>query len=203
MILFFNITILCGCESYNPNSYSVEQHIDRISLRIEKEFCQPNGKFYNANYNEFQVYPLYDQNGEVNYYIAEFGKDFFYIIKVQKQQSIILSLFGVSTSMYVLSNNIVWSKYYVNEYGDYIFLEKDSEGNALQHWESPFLNVEDSINKRCIFKCTESRWLFAVQKDSELVNVVSGKKFVYQSMDNLAQQATIQVYFIPKVYFDL
>ena len=58
-----------GAASCNPNFYSTEQHIARISARVQERFINTGA------HESFTVSPLYNQNDEVNQFLVEFNDD--------------------------------------------------------------------------------------------------------------------------------
>lgn len=69
-----------GAASCNPNFYSTEQHIARISERVQERFIDT------GQYESYAVYPLYDEHDEVAHYIVELDKEGY--LYIQPQESV-------------------------------------------------------------------------------------------------------------------
>ena len=79
-----------GAASCNPNFYSTEQHIARISARVQERFIDTGA------HESFTVSPLYNQNDEVNQFLVEFNDDGYLYVQTHL-------VYPYGTSMYITS----------------------------------------------------------------------------------------------------
>lgn len=163
MTLSLLMLTLFGCDR-DPNDYTVEEHIQMISEKVQAQFMGDN-----SPYTSFEVYPLYNEIDEVKHYLIEFEPVGFMIVET-KVEPYTLPIFKIYTSMYRMSRNhadfllndgriIGWRRFRVshdgqapepfNEYGlkeqDYyrgvsvkIYYESDADGNYVYYQKSPY-----------------------------------------------------------------
>lgn len=138
LVLLFS---LCMCfvwgHARQASDYTTEQHIQRMSERIEKRFmAEDNGKR-----TGFEIKPLYNENGMLNIFLVEFEPYGYLYVLVGDELNKVFGWLGFRTSMYTLSNSTIirtWSPYTLNP----TTFEKewilDEEGNKIVYNRSPF-----------------------------------------------------------------
>lgn len=198
-----------GCKNV-PNNFTIEEHIQRISERIkdrDTNWGYPDGE----TYKDFGVYPLYDVNEELKYFLVEFEPYGFVFVYLTEEKPGILSCLGASTSMYKLSNvygiNNTWSPYIKDETNSQPPPDLDKSwilnenGERILNSKSPYYitgNIEEK--KYLLVGNSHSDFICAIKRDNEFINLVSGKIFDSQSLNG---QSTIYIAFIAKSNFDL
>ncbi len=209
-MLFFCLSInFAGC-GIRASSYTEEEHIQRISERIkdrDTNWGYPEGE----TYADFEVYPLYDANEELKYFLVEFEPYGFVFVCLIEEKPGILSCLGASTSMYKLSNvygiNYTWSPYIKDETNSQPSPDSDKSwilnenGERIFNNKSPYYitgNIEEK--KYLLVGNSHSDFICAIKKDGEFINLVSGKVFDSQSLN---EQSTMYIAFIAKANFDL
>lgn len=64
VLFLFSLSVLTGC-SEKPSKYSEDQHVNRISERIENRFINESTEL-----TGFQIFPLYDEADELKYFFS-------------------------------------------------------------------------------------------------------------------------------------
>ncbi|MEG2027286.1 MAG: hypothetical protein RR062_06175, partial [Clostridia bacterium] len=103
---------LCAC-SKKANTFTEEEHVQRVTERIEKRFMTDA-----TAYTSFSVYPLYNENDELNYFLVEFEPYGFIYVMLRDEAPAVYSWFGFRTSMYSTSDidgEDSWSRYTIEE----------------------------------------------------------------------------------------
>ena len=218
--LFCTMVCCVGC-SKKVDDFSVEEHIQRITERIE------TGKSYwwyptEETYEDFEVYPLYDKNEELKYFLVEFEPYGFVFISVQDEPLIFTSFLCAHQSMYVLSPDIYgpdnpWTPYVRNENspplpslkegwsgngnGDLIL---DENGEMIIYDKSPYF-VTGNINEKKYLLQTDCSYefIFAVKENGKFINLISGLELDNSEEFDCKNQATMVVRFIADKAFDL
>ena len=102
MTLSLLMLTLFGCTTtLDPNDYTMEEHIQMISERVQARFMGDN-----SPYTSFEVYPLYNEIDEVKVYLIEFEPvGFIFVATKEGQRQIGLQIFHRNISMYRMSHN--------------------------------------------------------------------------------------------------
>ena len=130
-LLVLTIIILSVCGE-KPSQFTEEEHIARISKKIDKKIKKKfSNDRYTFEYDSFEVYPLYNLNEELEYFLVEFEPSSFMFIHMRDKYKYIYYFIGVK-SMYYHSTNICyqWSRYKI----DYASVHPMSVNNFL--WET-------------------------------------------------------------------
>ena len=98
------------------DDFTVEEHRQRITQRIKASNSRwgfPEGE----KYQDFEVYPLYNKNEELEYFLVEFEPCNFIIIFLKDEPPVLISFLYPSKSMYLVQSgyygkNREWSPYY-------------------------------------------------------------------------------------------
>lgn len=74
IMLLSMVGIMTGCD--DPNRYTKEQHIQRISKRVEQRLNEGHfkgfGGYYFENITDFAVYPIYNNDDKLVWFLIEF-----------------------------------------------------------------------------------------------------------------------------------
>ena len=199
-----------GCKN-DPNDFTVEEHIQRISERIEKRDFTSQYP-YGLTYEDFEVYPIYDENEKINYYLIEFEPCGFMFVAIRNVTVLeeIVSLWP-SISMYLLSDcwndKYPWSPYVVNE-PDYFYKDiewlLDENGERIYYAKSPYYVTNNINEKKYLLDAGNGLVICAIKKDGDFINLISGQKINNIREENLYKnQAVLDIGFIGKPQFYL
>ena len=126
-LMVFSVLMFRGYPK-KTSYYSEEKHLERIKNRIEKNIIKNL-----SEYTDFSVYPLYNQNDELNLFLVEFEPSDFLFIFLRDENWKGLSCFGVSTSMYRMSTiHTEWSPYTVDETDSQPYPDTTNGGNLMK-----------------------------------------------------------------------
>ena len=203
VLLLFSFS---GCAD-RADSFTLEEHIQRISEKMRARDLTKKYP-YGFTYDDFEVYPLYNENDEVKYFLIEFEPCGFILLYLRDKASIINSrtlylLFGCFDEEYPWSPYVVESGGEVENHEDRKWL-LDENGERIYYSKSPYY-VANCINeKKYLFK-TEEGFIPAIKRDNNFINLVSGE-IINSSTDNVYhdhRQAVLDATIIPKGQFDL
>lgn len=203
LVLLFS---LCMCfvwgHARQASDYTTEQHIQRMSERIEKRFmAEDNGKR-----TGFEIKPLYNENGMLNIFLVEFEPYGYLYVLVGDELNKVFGWLGFRTSMYTLSNSTIirtWSPYTLNPTTSEQEWILDEDGNKIVYDRSPFYVANAGNAKYYLLESEDCYYIPAIKTGEDFVNLISGEKFPFQSGQPETAQACECIYFIGKKYFDL
>jgi hypothetical protein len=190
---------LTGCDN---NRYTKEEHISRVSERIEKRFITGSTEL-----TGFQVFPLYDEGAELKYFLVEFEPYGFLYIRINANHSTIGSWFGGVGSMYTLSDTEIktdWSRYTIDETNSQpfpdtdIIWEVDDNGNRIIYRKSPYSIAEVRNAKKYLLGNVP-----AIETETGYLNLVSMTDVIFTDGEVSRKQAGADISFINKGHFDL
>lgn len=200
-ITLFSLSVLTGC-SEKPSKYSEDEHVNRITERIEKRFI--NGS---TELTGFQVFPLYDEADKIKHFLVEFEPYGFLYVRINEKNSTVGSWFGGVGSMYTLSDTEVktsWSSYTIDETSSQpfpdidIIWETDESGNKIIYKKSPYSIAEVGDVKRYLLGNIP-----AIKTGTGYLNLVSMTDVVFTNGQLLIKQPRADISFIQKGHFDL
>ncbi len=222
--ILFIICVLIMVNNSNKNAedFTVEEHVQRVTERRQKEILESNNV---DEYKSFVVYPLYDNNDELKYFLIEhenYGE--FYFVFLQDEPLILMSWLYANKSMYVLSANAYsktnpWTPYKRDKNttnvlpalqegssndsikGDVIL---DENGDIIICDNSPYY-VTNNIEEKKYLLVTDdsSQYICAIKKDNKYINLISGEEFVKADKYYCDGNATILIERIAHGMFDL
>ncbi len=220
LLLFCMGVTFTGC-SKDVNDFSEEEHIERIGERI-KDRDTNWGYSEGKSCEDFKVYPLYDANEELKYFLVEFEPYGFVFISIQDEPSVFKSFFYANKSMYVVSADFYgrenpWVPYTrdknsptlpsliegweTQRKGDLIL---DENGEMIVYYKSPFFVTENTNEKKYLLETDSSNeFICAVKKDGRFLNLISGLYFDDLKSYNSEEEATILIRYIADRQFDL
>lgn len=182
--MLFSLSALTGC-SEKPSKYSKDEHVNRITERIEKRFITGSTEL-----TGFQVFPLYDEADEIKHFLVEFEPYGFLYVRINEKYSTVGSWFGGVGSMYTLSDTEVktsWCSYTIDE-----------SGNKIIYKKSPYSIAEVGDVKRYLL-----RNIPAIKTETGYLNLVSMTDVVFTNGQLLIKQPRSDISFIQKGHFDL
>ena len=209
ILSFTCILSILGCcllGGAKVSDFTVEEHIQRITERIENSEPDPYIDWYfseGETYQSFEVYPLYDQNEEVTFYLIEFDPHGFVFVRTKDETYGIGGC--VKTGMYLLSSVYgriyPWAPYIADKNGAPIgehpllsvecnllrFFSSDKKGDLILdekgeliiYEKSPYFVTGNINEKKYLIKTiTESgykssEYICAVKKDGKFINLMS------------------------------
>ena len=206
--MLFSALFLTGC-SRKVSDFTEEEHKQRISKKLEKrldEWTYDNGTM---KYEGFDLYPVYDKNEQLSFFIADLKPFSFVFIQLFDERSVIeAELFGGKMYRYNFFEN--WSPYTLDpsmvstepDYGKIWKLDENGEKIIYRH--SPYYETGNINNKKYMLSATnEDEYICAVKTDNGFVNLVSGETFNAESANEISLQATIRIAFYAGHFYDL
>ncbi len=151
---FTFILMLCmsvyfvGCKQ--ANDFSEQEHIERVTERINNTFDKWSYADENQ-YNGYKLYPLYDQNENLKYFLIELQPYDFCFVQI-KDEGLGVSCSG-SKSMYRLSTKYGTrgcSPYRIDETGKQVY-EIDEQGNRVVYKNSPYFISTNNEDRKYLF----------------------------------------------------
>ena len=201
VLLLFSLSVLTGC-SEKASKYSEDQHVNRITERIENRFINESTEL-----TGFQIFPLYDEADELKYFLVEFEPYGFLYVRINEKYSKVGSWFGGVGSMYTLSDTEVktgWSRYTIDETNSQpfpdtdIIWETDESGNKRIYKKSPYSIAEVGDAKRYLLDNIP-----AIKTEMGYLNLVSMTNVAFANGQLLIKQPRADISFIQKGHFDL
>ena len=188
------IISLTGCKT--KDSYTYEEHYERVSKIIEKNYIK-KGKA-----DSYELYPVYDINDEFLY----FGIDFYpsgycFVMIHEKDLSFIFGPSMYTTSFLPFQN--YWQKYHLVS-GKPI-CEQDEEGNNIYYRNSPYKIANIVNDKRYLIEIGNDTngYLTAIKIGENYLNLISNKEVTKDELDNVEEIECIHVRFYFCGYIDL
>ena len=203
------LLICFGACNHKASQYTEQEHIERVSQRIEERFMTGE-----SNFTDFHVYPLYNQNEELNHMLVEFEPRGFLYVQIRDEQFRAFSCLGVSNSMYKLtslSGNDIWSPYKLDETNsqpypdvDKIWI-KDENGEKQIFYKSPYCVAGFEKTERLyLIKLMENVYSPAIKKsDNIYLNLISKEEMELIEENPTTPQAYVIITTNPKFVFDL
>lgn len=191
VILLVAVSVFIGLLFFSVDSdkYTETQHLNRISERVKKRFINERYGF-----TGYKLYPLYNEQEEMEHCLVEFKPSGFFCIKINKKSSV----FSWRTGMYLIDPRCTdsnctedpWQRFRILEnidglelypksqwkaekrYGKYFLYEVDQNGEYVYYNTSPF-QVANVLEERkyCFEKNTGC--VFAVKRDGQYFNLVT------------------------------
>ncbi len=209
-LLSFVTMASTGCAAERASYFTEEEHLARVTERIEKKYMTEDGKF-----TSFAVYPLYNEKDKLQYFLVEFEPQGFVYVKIRDKWY--NNIFESMHSLYGVSNTppiTPWYRYTIDPtksqpepYTDKC-IERDENGEMVIRYKSPYAEAGVVNEKRYLLSIkkenNESATLVpAIKTDEGYLNLVSMSKLLIENGYCAEEQAAIGIRFIPKNYFDL
>ena len=205
IVLLWGIVFMC--EYRRSSWYSEEQHIKRLNKRVENRY--KNWNYLNGeHYESFKIYPLYDKNDELKYFLVEFEPFGFTFICIKEYELNTQLIVAFRKSMYKVSSPL-----YSNERPCYPFLATpssedipifDENGNRIEFVKSPYYE-SGNINGKKYFIPSKIRayCICAVKQGNKFINVINGKPIDMNGDNSYFEQAKIYAPFFVGKAVDL
>lgn len=184
-----------------PSNYTLEEHCARISKQIEKRYIT------SGQYEEYTLYPVYNQNEDLTHFIVEFDSNDFVIVKLVDVRRDAFNIFA--NSMYEEYRGYLqysWRRYRVSEsdtiapepfeghswqrdesnrqpgqYYDpikyYKYYETDENGDFIKYTQSPFRIAGVENSKLYFFNVGDVVDIPAIRDGDYFLNLISMEKF--------------------------
>ena len=220
LVMCLTVITMTGCMDY-ASRYSEEKHKERISKLVKKRYMTEE-----SEYTSFEVYPLYNENDELKFFVVEFEPYGYVYVKINEKSN---SLLGLSMYMRESGESEEWFRYEVDEnseahitdkYGyEWIYkhrrlTEIQDDGEPVKYKDSHF-KVAETGNERRYFieiEClpslgSDEGFVPAVKRGEKYLNLVSMQEFVMSNgeEDNAEhkRQAISDVHFFAGSVFKL
>ena len=194
---------------------TVDEHIQSISERIRQ--IDANGRWGypdGEQYEDFNMYPLYDKNETLKCFLVEFDPYGFMFVKL-KERSMYDVFPSVAEKPYVLSFQTYgkrnpWTTFsrnenspqlpapFAGETGDLIL---DENGDIVVYEKSPYFVTGNINEKKYLLETDKKGSIFAVKKDGKFINLISGVELSAKDEYSHVNQATLTVSFLHKGHF--
>ena len=213
-LFLFCIGINFASCSKNIDDFSEEEHIQRITERIEKanaNWGYPEGE----NYQDFEVYPLYNKNEKLKYCLVEFEPYGFVFISIKDEPPIFTAFLYANRSMYVLGADLYgkenpWTPYVrdknspklpnliegssTERTGELIL---DENGDMIIYDKSPYFVTGNTNEKKYLLETDCSyEFICAVKEDGKFINLISGLELNDSEEYSHENHATLVVRYI-------
>ena len=203
MILTCLILLIClgGCKK--SSDFSEKEHTRRIEKLIEKRYFKGDNL-----YKSYELYPVYNENDVLSYYIIEFEPNDYVYIKINEND--LSSWYGVS--MYTRFDGQKWQRYKINyNSGDTIedeekLWEIDEHGNYIYYNCSHYKAANVKSDKRYLLKIKQGGrdgYIPALKKHNKYLNLISMEEFIYEPILKTEVQPMASISFIAKNDFNL
>ncbi len=217
LIILFSTISLVGC-GQKASDFTEEEHIQQVIERLQARYIVGNeklrpydkptddGEIYpKVKATDFEVYPLYDYNDDLKYFLVEFQPFGYLYVLLRNEQLKGFSWLGASTSMYMLSSTEgepAWSPYTkdIEKKTDEIS-EIDENGERIAYFQSPFSVRGIESEKRYLLNF--DGYIPAVKKDGKFINLISNSEFEVLNGQISEKQQIATISFTNKKHFDL
>lgn len=179
-----------GLASCDSDFYTTEQHVKRISARVQERFIDT------GEHESFRLYPLYNQDEKITHFLVEFPSDGYLYVKLSFKL-----IFG--HDMYLCNNDTEYSPWFRYRYtmdspvyddsirwlyaGDGLEVDRDNstmsrdayvevneEGKAIERTVSHFVAAGiGEEERRYLIETSEHDYIPAVKRDGKFLNLVS------------------------------
>lgn len=167
--LAFPITFFAGCGE-KISDYTVEEHIAKVSKKVEARYFADDGKY---EYTDYEVYPLYNENDELEYFLVEF-QPFGYVYIWIWEPSFLPG--DLAYYRAVGPESEVWQRYTVAENAgddisdEEIIWEVDKNGEYIYYQDSHFKVAGIENEKRYLLRA-EADKIPAVKRNGGYLNL--------------------------------
>lgn len=184
------VALSVGLASCDSDFYTTEQHVKRISARVQERFIDT------GEHESFKLYPLYHQDEEITHFLVEFPSDGYLYVKLSFKL-----IYG--HDMYLCNDDTEYSPWFRYRYtmdspaydagirwlyaGDGLEVDKDNstmsrdayvevneDGKAIERTVSHFVAAGiGEEERRYLIETSEHDYIPAVKRDGKFLNLVS------------------------------
>lgn len=204
IVLLWGIVFMC--EYRRSSWYSEEQHIKRLNKRVENGY--KNWNYLNGeHYESFKIYPLYDENDTLKYFLVEFEPLGFTFVRVNEYELNRQFIGFFRKSMYtkgrLYRDDLPYTPF-VETLSSVEMPILDENKNKVEFVKSPYY-VGGYINEKKYFiNCkTSGYYICAVKRGDNFVNAVDGKPFDINGDNSYYEQVKIYTSFFACREYDL
>ena len=150
--------VLCGCTE-RPEDYTLEEHIARITPRIEKRYINPETR--QQKYNQitgYKLYPLYDYEDKLHYFLIEFEPYGFAFVSL----NIVSGIFN--RQMYRCDETYLFTPWQ----------------HVQTQNRSPYF-VAEVFDKKMYFLDVYYGYIPAIKQNNKFINLISMDEIEYQN----------------------
>ena len=196
--------------SEKASKYTEEEHIQRVTERIQKRFIDTNLRWVDREQpTAFEVFPLYNENDELKYFLVEFEPYGFLYILLRDEQMKGFSWLGASTSMYKIADDISgkndWSPYKIDETNsqpspdtDKIWMLNENDEKIVFN-KSPYAIADCKDERRYLLTGN----IPSAKRDEKFVNLISMEEIEFIDGQLTKKHACVQISIWPKNESDL
>ncbi len=183
-VILVVFVFLC-CFGEKPEQFTEEQHIARITRKLNRKIKKKFSKaWFTFEYDSFEVYPLYNQDEKLEFFLVEFEPSSFIFISMIDNYKYIDFIFGIK-SMYLHSVGPIceWSPYTFESIkesysiDDYIW-KTDENGEKIVYDKSPYVVAGVENEKMYYF---DDAYVPAVKCGDKFINLVSMTEVLYSA----------------------
>lgn len=192
MVINMGISTLA---SKKVSDFTVNEHEDRLRERLDRRIPKWE-EYYDFNVDEYEIFPLYDLQDNLVYFLVEFNPIGFLIIRLRNEYGTELSM--IPGSMYSPSEIVFnWSPYTINEEKDEIYHYKD--GKIISYNKSPFF-VHGTLNEKKYLLLVDGNAIMCVKQNGIYINQVNGEVIGdYFTLDDLKTQPYVNFHYFDKI----
>ena len=193
LIVIFCVLSLFGIFNVKSSWFTEEQHLKRISNRVEKKYIKRGKLVYNNEVTDFEVYPLYNENEEFTFAIIEYEPSGCYSY-VDIREEVPLLFICVGLGMYMEDGHNYWKPYESYDDMDYPIYLIDKNGEEIKYEKSPYAINGKEKEKRYLLSYYSNRkeeegYIPAVKRNNKFINLISNKEIKMVNGKIIGEQA--------------
>ena len=197
LMLFSSLFMFAGC-THKASHYTEEEHIQRVRERMEKRMEDTDYESFTG----FEVYPLYNVNDELNYFLIELEPHGFLFVLLKDEYWQVFSW----SSMYLVNSAYkerTWSPYTIDETNsqpepdtDKIWMV-DENNEKICYDRSPYY-VTDNLNEKKYLLYIGNGWyICAIKSGERFINLVSLTEFEVVNGEAPGEEPRLSIRFFP------
>lgn len=189
LIIICCCMLFAGCNE-SPSKYTLEQHTERISERIDERFIGQSSELL-----DYSLYPLYGENDELLYFLVEFEPYGFVFISLNKVSGIF------NREMYRCDDSLLtkkWQRYRLciggkepSSFEGINWLPKENDtfvnrryepnedGSCKEYSHSPYSIAKVAESKK-YFLNVYYGYVPAIKQGDNYINLISMEEFEYR-----------------------
>ncbi len=205
VMLIMSIGVLCACDKeISADSFTDEQHLQRVTELAQKRYI-----YENSIYTDMKVYPLYNADEELEYFLIDLEPYGYVYVKINQ----VSGRYGIG--MYTQSDGFPWQRlrfwdsdepYPISGWQkrtskDKYVYEINENGEFVEYKDSHFKVADMSADKKYLIEINvpnNSGYIPAVKRGNKFLNLVSMEEFDLSDLENNKSIPIGRVYFPPK-----